>query len=628
MGIAASFIDRLRRAPEPVALFAEDPDGFGAALDSDPHALGAAFADAKGDDAGPPVALTSDGFASAACDRFGSITVAGPRFLDWFGGTDPFSAAVRDIHPDRPQVSLLADDRNGRPVALAAGTQAVAKNWPLDPVVRAALERGGYALVAFRPGALSWARAQNAYGLTPAEIRLVEALAGNGDLQRAAHDCRIAYETARKFVASAMRKTGTAKQTELIRVTLSIAAGEVPDTHELGRLARDLFGLTGRQADLAILIARGASRDEAAQALGTSTHRAKADMKAVFQACGVASAVDLARIFGEINALKGLASACEVTIDGPAGDEPLRLVPRRWAEGRIAVADHGPPRGKPVFVFHSTMTGRHHSRGMIKALRNAGYRPIMIERPGFGLTDAAGDDPVTSAANDIADVRAALGLAAVPAIARCTLASVIATLAQTMGDVSGGVMVWPDAPPRNDPNRKRMSDRARELFARHPALARGFCELLCRRTGSAIIERLWRSGAAGIASDLALMGDPDECADLIRSTRQAALGLTGFMNEALLISHGPKPFSVPDPARWTILLGTGFERYDVTDAQAFWSDALPGATFDIVEDGVHFLHATHVNHVIAGLDRLDQPISMSSIRSPAGPMAVAERLSA
>jgi hypothetical protein len=124
------------------------------------------------------------------------------------------------------------------------------------------------------------------------------------------------------------------------------------------------------------------------------------------------------------------------------------------------------------------------------------------------------------------------------------------------------------------------------------------------------------------------MDDPDELADLIRSSRQAALGMTGFMNEALLISHGPKPFSVPDPTRWTILLGTGFERYDVTDAQAFWGDALPGAIFDIVEDGVHFLHATHVDHVIAGLERLDQPISISSIRSPAGPMAVAERLSA
>jgi hypothetical protein len=108
MGIAASFIDRLRRAPEPLAMFIDDPDGFGAALDGDPGALGAAFTEATGDDAGPPVALTSDGFASAACDRFGGMTVAGPRFLDWFGGTDPFSAAVRNIRPDRPQVSFLA----------------------------------------------------------------------------------------------------------------------------------------------------------------------------------------------------------------------------------------------------------------------------------------------------------------------------------------------------------------------------------------------------------------------------------------------------------------------------------------------------------------------------------------
>ena len=278
------------------------------------------------------------------------------------------------------------------------------------------------------------------------------------------------------------------------------------------------------------------------------------------------------------------------------------------------MADHGPPKGKPVFVFHSTMTGRHHSRGMIRALRGTGYRPIMIERPGFGLTDAAGDDVVVSAANDISDVRAALGLGAVPVIARCTMASVIATLAHAMGDVSGGVMVWPDAPPRRDPNRTRMSDRARDLFARHPALARGFCELLCRKTGSAIIERLWRSGAAGVTSDLALLDDPHELADLIRSSRQAALGMTGFMNESLTFARtGPQPVSVPEPENWTILLGTGFERYDVGDARKFWGDALPGAIIDIVEDGVHFLHATHVDHVIAGLQRLeDQPYSLRS----------------
>ena len=490
MGIARSFIERLSEGPDPVTLFADDPDGLGAALASDPAALNAAFVTATGEASGPPVALTSDGFASAVCDRYGGVIVAGPRFLDWIGTTDPFSAAVRDIRPDRPQVSLLADDRSGRPVALAAGTQAVARNWPLDPAVRTALSSGGYALVAFRPGAVSWTRAQNAYRLTPAEIRLVEALAGHGDLQRAARDCAIAYETARKFVASAMRKTGAVKQTELIRAVLSVAAGEVPDARHLVRLARDLFGLTARQAELAVEVARGASRGEAANGLDISSHRAKADLKAVFTSCGVASAVDLARIFGEINALNGLASACEVTVEGAAGDEPLRLVPRRWAPGRIAVADHGPPRAKPVFVFHSTVAGRHHSSSFVSALRTAGYRPIMVERPGFGLTDVAGDDPVRAAVNDLADVRAALGLGAIAIVARCTIAAVIATVAQVEGHVSGGVMVWPDAPSRRDLNRRRMSDRVRDLFADHPALVRGFCDLVCRRTGAAIIERL------------------------------------------------------------------------------------------------------------------------------------------
>ena len=81
--------------------------------------------------------------------------------------------------------------------------------------------------------------------------------------------------------------------------------------------------------------------------------------------------------------------------------------------------------------------------------------------------------------------------------------------------------------------------------------------------------------------------------------------MTGFMNEALAVSRsGPRPVPVAEPERWTILLGSGFERYDVGDAARFWGDALPGATIDIVDDGVHFLHVTHVDRVIAALDRL------------------------
>jgi DNA-binding CsgD family transcriptional regulator len=319
MNRAIAFLEQFRRAEREGDLlltFANDPDGFGAALEQAPDELNAVMAASIDGSQGAPAMVNEDCFASAACDQHGALVVGDDRFMTWFEDIDPFSGAVRNIQPDKPRVSLYADDLSGRPVALAAGTVAVARSWPLAPEVRKALSdgRASYGIAAFRPGALSWTHAAQAYGLTSAESLLVAALAKHGDLQHAARDRDIAYETARKFVASAMRKTSTNRQTALIRQTLMVAAGHLPDAQNLAVIVRDLFALTPRQSELALLLGHGATRERAAEIIGISDHRAKADLKIVFQACGVASAVDLARLMTEINALSGLASACDVIV--------------------------------------------------------------------------------------------------------------------------------------------------------------------------------------------------------------------------------------------------------------------------------------------------------------------------
>jgi DNA-binding CsgD family transcriptional regulator len=606
MDSARRFLDRFRNADaagSPLSAFVDDPDGLGAVLAREPEALGEALSAATAEGQGPPVILNDDCFVSAACDRHGTVVVSGARFEAWFDGIDPFGAVVRNMHGERPNVSLLADDRNGRPVALAAGSLAVSRHWPLDEAVRTALttRRADYALVAFRPGRTAWLHAAQAYGLTDAETGLVAALARHGDLQRAASERGVAYETARKFVAAAMRKTGSARQTELIRKTLMLAAGDVPDSARLATQVRDLFGLTARQADLAVLVAAGATRDNAAKILGISEHRAKSDLKIVFQSCGVTNAVDLARIIAEIDALMGLASACDVTITTVG--EPVKLVSRRWAPGKIAVADHGPPTAKPVLIFHSSVSGRHHSRSFISALRNAGYRPIVIERAGFGLSAAAPGDPVSAGAADVRDVVDSLTLDAPLVVARCNLASHIAASAAAEGLIAGGVLVGAEAPSCNRADRTRMTDRGRAIFARYPALAEALVKVLARRTNAASIEKLWRKAAEGDAIDLAILDQPDELADIVHGAKQASVGVTGFLNEALALGRDPVPANVVNAARFTLLWGTGHARYDIEDAIAFWSGAMPAAHIDVVDDGVHFLHVTHVDHVIAALDR-------------------------
>jgi pimeloyl-ACP methyl ester carboxylesterase len=309
-------------------------------------------------------------------------------------------------------------------------------------------------------------------------------------------------------------------------------------------------------------------------------------------------------VMTEISALRGLATACEVSVESVAlDDQPLRLIQRSWAAGRIAIADHGPPRATPVLIFHSNISGRHHPRSFISKLQAAGYRPIAVERAGYGLTDTVAGDPVDAGVRDVHDVLDALGLPTAIAIARCTTASVIACAAEHEGRITGGVLLWPDPPPREDRSVLRMSQRARSIFVRHHDLALPFVRMLCRRMSAGASEKLWRSAVKGVAVDEALLDDPAERADLLRGCQQAVRGMYGFLNEAIALGAGANPVQMKDGSRWSAIFGSGYEKFDVADAARFWGAAMPGGTVDIVREGVHFLHVTHTDAVIAALRR-------------------------
>ncbi len=336
----------------------------------------------------------------------------------------------------------------------------MARGWPLATDVYAALLAGHaeFAVIAFRPAATAWDHAARAYGLSPQESRLAAALARRGNLHAAAADTGVAYETARKLVGSAMRKTGAGRQTDMIRRILAAAAGDTRPADDTIRLFADLFGLSWRQAVLAQGVAQGATREAAAAAAGTSGHAAKTDLKVVYQACGVANAVDLARIAAEIDALAGLARACSVAI-APPGEaaEPLRLIARRRSPRRIAVTDHGPVKARPLLVFHPAVGGRHQPRKLIAALQAAGWRPVTFDRPGFGLTDMITDmaagDPFAESAEDALDVVEALGLARVTLLARGGSTAAL-TAAARLGDRGGSAACW------SAPSRRQRSIRA------------------------------------------------------------------------------------------------------------------------------------------------------------------------
>ena len=602
---ALAFLERFRQADRDNALLdalAEDPEGLMAAIAEAPDALLSA-ARAAGLAGGPPVDLHPDSFASAACDRLGRVVVADARFGEWLGGMDPLAAVVRRAAAGQPGVSTIADDRSGRPVAVAAASAAAALRWPLADPVRAALASGtaDFAVIAFRPMAAAWEKVAQAYGLSPQEARLSTALVLTGELREAAHAIGISYESARKLVRTAMAKVGAARQTELVRRVLAAAAGDLRAPETLAPMLAELFGLTVRQARLAVDVALGAQRETAAAAAGVSDHAIKTEMKVVFQACGVTRAVDLARVVAEVAALSGLARACNVEMMGAAG-EPLRLAARIGRPGHIAVADHGPANGRPLLMFHAAVGGRHLPRTLVLALQAAGWRPISFDRPGFGLSDMLPGDPFANAADDAAELLDALGIETVTILGRTAATAALMAARRLGARVNGGVLVGPEPPAALDRQWRGMMGRGKALFFGKGAFAEAFARILSQRTSSAMIERMQRKSVKGSAVDEAALDDPDLLADHIRASRQAALGMAGFLAEMQAHGQGAVPPALADARRWVVLAGARDPLYDFADAADFWAKTLPSAQHCVLADGGRWLHLTHVAAIVSALE--------------------------
>jgi pimeloyl-ACP methyl ester carboxylesterase/DNA-binding CsgD family transcriptional regulator len=387
-----------------------------------------------------------------------------------------------------------------------------------------------------------------------------------------------------------------------LRLILSVAAGGVRASEGATRLFADLFGLSLRQAELARALAHGATRDSAADALGISHHGGKADLKVVFQACGVANAVDLARLVAEVDALIGLATACSVEIEPREGDaEPLRLIARSWAPGRIAVTDHGPGRGRPLLIFHTAVGGRHQPRQLIAALQAAGWRPISFDRPGYGLSDMVETDPFAAAAADVADILDALEIDRVTIMARSGSTAAVTTAAAMPDRIAGGLLIGPDPPVDLDSRYAGMMGRGKALFFGNSALAAAFARILSRRTSSAQITRMQRQSVAGSAIDEAVFDDPDTVADIVRASRQAALGMKGFLAEMQAHGGGARPPALAQADDWVVMAGAKDPLYDFETSRDFWQATLPGAVVQIIPDGGRWLHLTHTEAIVAAL---------------------------
>lgn len=102
--------------------------------------------------------------------------------------------------------------------------------------------------------------------------------------------------------------------------------------------------------------------------------------------------------------------------------------------------------------------------------------------------------------------------------------------------------------------------------------------------------------------DEAALEDPELLADLIRASRQAALGMAGFLAEMQAHGQGVAPPALAHARQWVVLAGARDPLYHFADAAEFWARSLPGAQQRVLADGGRWLHLTHIAAIVAALE--------------------------
>jgi DNA-binding CsgD family transcriptional regulator len=555
-------------------------------------------------------ALPAGALSAAVIDRRGRLVWQDERFASLIDPDQNDLTQARAALAGRSVAVHHGRDGDGTAICLVLAEPAATAGWPVA-VDRGALERAG-------PGALvavavalagetdALVLAGRAFGLTPLEARVSAALVRDGNLPVAARRCGVSYETAREVIESARRKAGVARQPQLVARLTALAAHTGEDGREADRVLVDAFGLTPREAALALAVMRTGSRQEAARQLGLSEALAKKQLSRVHEILGVHTASDLSRTVLDVMAGALLAGAAERDLpEGLAAREPLRLLVRP-AGGLIALSDHGPASGRPLLVPHSGSAGRLVPRSLVEALQARGWRPLSLDRPGFGLTDLRPDqaDPWLAARDDMVDVLDALGLRRVDFLVRGGVYGVVALARSHPHRVGRVVAMNPDVSTRHSHKRSGALGLLWTTGEADPDGNAAVTRWLASHTTPARLVQLQKVLLRRSPLDLQALAQPREQEDFRRSVGLFAAGrVEGTVREHVLHSRGVEVAPLGEAAGWQVLLGAQDPLHNPDDSLAFWRPRLPRAAFRVIDPGGRFLHLTHTDQVLEALDR-------------------------
>jgi pimeloyl-ACP methyl ester carboxylesterase/DNA-binding CsgD family transcriptional regulator len=524
-----------------------------------------------------------------------------------FGDLFPLDGA----HPDLAELVKAARTRetaikglqtaDGTVVASWAARAPAATNWRLDDAIRQALDgRDRVVVLVFAPSRSTTlaARAAEAFGLSPLEARLAQAVLSAPTLEIAAAQLGVGRETARDAMRGAAAKLGVRRTPDIVRRMLELmCAVHDPAPPDADAIAPAL-GLTISEARVALEIAGGRSQAEAADGLGLKTETVRGYVKSALNKTGLARAKDLGRLVAETQALSQLASVAEPVFT--SDDPSVRLRVIAGTEGRrVAFSDYGPTSGRPVCLFHGFVAGRSLPPALVRGLQARGLRPLVPQRPGFGLTERARSDYLKTASNDLLCLMRALKLEDLVIFARDGgVAAALEFASRHPERVRAGVLLNP-RPPGGLPasHRTPIATFVRLSLAK-PHLIESLGDLLRRQTRTDLVEAQLRRALRAWPSDLAALDDPAIRRHLVLDIQaQFAHSSSGFVAEHSLHAAGWTVPPLTGAGSWLVLHSQGAGQ---EPPRRPWS-SLPNVEFRTIPNAGVLAQFTHPQALIDAL---------------------------
>jgi DNA-binding CsgD family transcriptional regulator/pimeloyl-ACP methyl ester carboxylesterase len=600
----SSFADRLRqeaRGGDSVALLTEDWEVLARELAEDEAELEAAFHEAVSSAgyAGGSAVAPAEALAIGVVRADGGVEQADAAFAEWFGDAAELEPLLRRAR-GRGAALGLVEAADGDVAAAWAGQAGAATRWPLSPEARASLAAGRdrLAVVVFAPSRSSdlAERAAQAFDLSAAEAKLAQAILFAPSLEIAAAQIGIGRETARDTLKRVMAKAGAPRLPSLL-ARLTELMGSVGGGGRAGeQVLVEAFGVTPSEARCAALIAAGATAKEAAEALRLSPETVKSYVKGVLGKTGLARAKDLSRLLVEARELAFLADVLDPVFEPSRKPGRLRVIAA--LQGRqVAFMDYGPRSGRPVFVFHGYAAGRTLPPALVAQLQAEGFRPIVPQRPGFGLTSRHKGDYVETAADDLMLLCEDLKAKDPVIVARDGGVTVALEFAfRPAGRASRFLLLNPRTPLAHNNRPLSIADLVSRGLLGNPKLVEPVTELLRRHSDSKMVEANLRRTCSQAAVDIALLEDRAVVDGLVRDIQAlVARSSSGFASEHAVFANGWTPPPVTS-GRWTVLNSTGLGEH----TRSPW-EGLPDVRFGNLEGAGFLLQFTHAEELVAAI---------------------------